>query len=177
MEKKNEITKPGFSLIEMVVTVLIAGIVILGIAAVMADAHRGYRKMYERIHGNIVNDAYAARLKFDSVCRKSSRYHIGYAPQEVIVLLYSNNLNPGADPDKYARFYPEDDSYPTNLILDTGTYDPNTGAITPTGDPETVAQNVEELKFSLDGKSVQMTLTLDDDEHGLTVVCSSIRHN
>ena len=174
--KNNRTNRAGFTLIELMITILIASIVMLGIAGVMADAHRGYRKMYERIHGDVVTQAYTARLKFDAVCRKSSRYHIAYAPQEVTVLLYSDNLNPGADPDRYARFYPQDNSYPTALMLDTGTYNPGTGATTNTG-TETVATNVEELKFSVDGKSVQMTLTLDDGEHGLTVTCSSVRHN
>ena len=169
----------GFTLIELMVTMLIASVVMLGIAGIMADAHRGYNQMYTRIHGAIVTDAYAARLRFDKICRRA---RVGTAALNadataVLVLYYSvpNDTNdPYQEQDRYALFYQSG----TNLMLDTGTYDPNTGVTVPTG-TETVAGNVTELQFSapIDGKSVQMVLTLSNADHSITVTCGSIMHN
>ena len=81
------------------------------------------------------------------------------------VLYYSTpNVNGDADlpPDRYAAFFLNG----TDLMLATGTYDPNSGATVQTG-TETVAGNVTELQFSAppDFKSVQMVMTLADSDH------------
>ncbi len=184
--KKNITNKSGFTLIELMVTILIASFVFLGVAMVLADSVRGFKQMQTRVHGAIVNDAYFARLRFDSVCRKASKVygHIVYdaaTPQEVTVFWYSDNINPEAlGLNKYAKFYLSG----TNFMLDQGpaTYNSTDESVTASATVDstmTVAANVTELKFSVDGTSVQMTLTLFDNnlQQGLTVVCSSIRHN
>jgi len=167
--------RPGFSLIELMVTILIASIVLLGLANIMADAHRGYGKMYERIHGDVVNDAYVARLRFDKICRRAraGTAVVDTSVPSLQVLYYATpNMDGDADlpPDRYAEFYLSG----TDLMLDTG-ITPGT----PTAPPETVASNVIELQFSapLDGKSVQMVMTLSDSDHSMTVTCGSIMHN
>lgn len=186
--QKRKTKKSGFTLIELMVTILIASIVLLGLANVIADAHRGYGKMYTRVHGNIVNDAYVARLRFDKICRqaRAGSAALNADATAVQVLYYSTpNVNGSADGDdelnRYALFYQSG----TDLMLETGTYDPNTGNTTPTGTPETVAGNVMELQFSApDTRSVQMVMTLknqnpanDDDRHSITVTCGAIMHN
>lgn len=173
--------KSGFTLVEMMVTILILTVVMLGLAGVMADSHKGYNRMYKRIHGDVVNDAYVARLRFDKVCRKAraGSADLGIDPDVPFlqILYYSTpNTNGPADlpPDRYAQFYLNG----ADLMLDTGTYDPETGVGPPTG-TETVARNVTELKFSaVGGKCCQMVMTLlKDGEHSITVTCSSIMHN
>ena len=78
--------------------------------------------------------------------------------------------NPYLPPDMFAEFSLNG----TNLILTSGPKPKGTADV-----QETIAANVTELKFSapLDGKSVQMVLTLVDNNHSLTVTCGSIMHN
>jgi prepilin-type N-terminal cleavage/methylation domain-containing protein len=180
VRKRGSLT--GFTMIELMVTVLIASVVMLGIGGVIADAHKGFRQMYDRIHGDIVTDAYAARLKFDKMCRKAraGTAALNEDATAVLVLYYSapNDTNdPYLPPDRYAIFYQSG----TNLMLDTGT----TATWTP-DTTEIVAGNVTELQFSVpvDVKSVQMVMTLDEDQnpdddsgYSITITCGSIMHN
>jgi len=185
MPKK--ITKQsGFTMVELMVTVLIASIIMVAISGVIADASKGYNQMYNRIHGDIINDAYVARLRFDKICRsaRAGTAILNADATTLQVLYYSkpNNTNdPNLPPDRYAEFYLNN----TNLMLDTGTYNPNTGVIAQTG-TETVARNVvgSSLKFSapVNEKSVQMVMTLDknpaiNSDYSITVTCGSIMHN
>ena len=56
-------------------------------------------------------------------------------------------------------------------------YDPNSGT-TAEISSITVAKNVEELNFSANhNKSVQMIMTLDNDDHSMTITCGSVMHN
>lgn len=171
MPKK--ITKQsGFTLIEMMVTIVIVSIVMLAIAGVIADAHKGYSQMCDRIQGDIVTDAYAARLRFDKICRmaRAGTAIVGTSPPTLRVSYYSvpnTTGDPDLSPDSNATFSLSG----TNLVLNTGT------------GTETVARNVIELRFSeVDDKSVQMVMTLDKDpgnpnDYSITVTCGSIMHN
>jgi len=169
----------GLTLVELMITVLIASIAIVGISGVIAGSHRDYRLMFERIHGDIVNDAYSARLRFDKICRKAKAGTalVDSSIPSLEVLYYSSpNVNGSAylPPDRFARFYLSG----TDLMLETA-------PIGGTDDtPERVARNVVELEFSAlgDGKSVQMVMTLDEDtdddtDYSLTIACGAIMHN
>ena len=166
--------KSGFTLIELMVTILLASVVFLGVAVVMADGIRGYRQMLTRVHGNLANDAYVARIKFDKICRKAraNSATLDTSVPSLQVLYYSTpNTTGGADdpPDMYALFYLNG----TSLMLDTGTVTAGTAATT-----ETVANSVTELQFSTThSKSVQMVVTLNDNVNSITVTCGSIMHN
>jgi prepilin-type N-terminal cleavage/methylation domain-containing protein len=175
MKTKND----GLTLVELMITVLIASIAIVGISGVIAGSHRDYRLMFERIHGDIVNDAYSARLRFDKICRKAraGTALIDTSIPSLEVLYYSSpNVNGSAylDPDRYARFYLSG----TNLMLETAPIGGTDDA------PELVARNVVELEFSAPdgGRSVQMVMTLDEDtdddsDYSLTITCGAIMHN
>jgi len=173
--------KFGFTLVELMVTVLIVGIAILAISGVIAGAHKDYAAMFKRVHGQITNDAFAARLRFDKICRLASAGDatIDTSVPSLRVLYYSTpNVNGNAylEPDSYARFYLED----SQLKLETG-------LIGSTDDlPEVLASNVAELEFSFsnpgDSKSIQMVMTLDADtsnahDYSMTITCGSIMHN
>ena len=164
----------GFTLIELMVTILIASIVVLGVASVMADAHRGYNRMYQRIHGNVITEAYTARMRFDAICRKASSGGVSLDTSIPMLEVYYYsvpNVHGDADllPDLYAQFYLNG----TSLMLARG--DIVSGAVIAT---EVLATNVTELKFSADsGRSVQMVMTLDDGRDSITVTCGSMRHN
>ena len=192
---ENRKTKTGFTLIELMVTILLASIVFLGIGVVLADGIRGYKRMFTRIHGDIVNDAYVARIKFDRICRKaragSAIVSVDGNGNSLLEVNYysvpnvSGNAN--QEPDRYAKFY-LNGTYPASLMLDTSTIGPNTVTTT-----QTVASNVTELQFSsqfideetgyVTGNGLQMVMTLNDknttkdSNHSITITCCSIMHN
>ena len=169
----------GLTLVELMITVLIMSIAIISISGVIAGSHRNFRLMFERIHGDIVNDAYATRLRFDKICRKAKAGTalVDTSVPSLEVLYYSSpNVNDSANlpPDRFALFYLSG----TNLMLDTGPI----GSDADTS--EILARNVAELEFSAlsDSKSVQMVMTLDEDtdndhDYSQTIACGAIMHN
>ena len=171
----------GVTLIELMVVVIIVGIAIIGVSGVIAGSHRDYSIMFKRVHGQITNDAYSARLKFDKICRQAAAGSavIDTSVPSLEVLYYSSpnvNGNAYAKPDSFAKFYLSG----TDLLLERELIG-NTDSI-----PEVLASNVAELKFSFsepqDSKNVQMVMTLDkdtsnDNDYSMTITCGSIMHN
>ncbi len=174
----------GFTLIELMVTAIIVAIAILGISGVIAGSHRDYAQMFKRVHGQISNDAYTTRLRFDKICRKArfGSAVIDTSVPSLEVLYYSSpNVNGSpllelSPPDSYAKFYLSGNQ----LLLETGLID------TTDSTPEVLASNVSDLEFSYsnpnDSKSVQMVMTLDKDtsnsyDYSITITCGSIMHN
>ncbi|MBN2589345.1 MAG: prepilin-type N-terminal cleavage/methylation domain-containing protein [Sedimentisphaerales bacterium] len=163
----------GITLIELMVTVVIIVVAIVSISGVIAGVHKDYSKMYKRVHGNVTNESYTARLKFDQVCRRGTagKALIDTSIPSLEIWYYSvPNVNDEAylPPDKFARFYRSD----TNLMLSTG--DIGSSADT----TQIVASNVIGLEFSyLNPKSVQMVMTLKDQNHSKTITCGSVMHN
>ncbi len=168
------INRRGVSLLELMVTILIASIVMIGAAVIIIDAHRGWNSMYQRIHGDILNDSYFASTRFDTMCRKADggTVRMETAPPLLEVYYYSvPNVGTVYDlsPDMFVQFYLNG----TELIQDSG--DIATSTVTSS---EVIARDVTELKFSAGGgKGVQMLLTLNNGKDSITVTCGSIRHN
>lgn len=184
--KTDRKTVPAFTLIEMMVTILIASIVVIAISGVLASAHRDYRKTYDRVYGDVITQAYTSRIIFDRVCRKSSRYYKNTTTDtdELYVYYFSpdNDTKPTQEPipDRYAYFYTTGGS----LMLDQGSAvvnGPNDITLQAPDRSEMLAVNVKApgavfLQPEM-SNSIQMILTLDDGEQGLTVTSSSVRHN
>lgn len=176
--KTNRTTRTAFTLVELMVTILIASVVIIAIGGVLAGAHRDYRKTYDRVYGDVTTQAYISRMTFDSICRKSSRYHkTTTGTNELYVYYYSagNTTKPTDDPipDRYAHFYTTGGS----LMVDQG---PLVSLTPQTADSSIeLAENVTSAVFLQpeSSNSIQMILTLDDGKQGITVTCSSVRHN
>lgn len=175
--KTNMTTRTAFTLVELMVTILIASIVIIAIGGVLAGAHRDYRQTYDRVYGDVTTQAYISRITFDSICRKSSRYHKTITgTNELYAYYYSvgNITKPTADPipDRYAHFYTAEGS----LMVDQGPL----VSLTPQAADSSIelAENVTSAVFlQPESNSIQMILTLYDGKQGLTVTCSSVRHN
>ena len=171
----------GFTLVELMVVVVVVGIAILGISGVIAGAHKDYSIMFKRVHGEITNDAYAARLRFDKICRsaKAGSAVIDNSIPSLELYFYSTpNVNGSAilelsPPDSFAKFYLNG----TQLMLETSTIG-NSDDIA-----EVLARNVTELEFSyVSSKNIQMVMTLDKDpannsDYAMTITCGSIMHN
>ena len=171
MRLKTKKTK-GFTLVELMVTVLAAVIVIAGAGIILVDSQRGWNKMYNRVHGDVTTDAYVARRGFDTVVRKStiSRSLVD-ADGQFVEVYYYQDFN-SVSPDRFSNFYRNG----LLLLVDYGEYDWDSKTTTPLS-TVTLARNVKAVNFSIQGVSVQMLLTLDDEKESVTLVSSAVRHN
>jgi prepilin-type N-terminal cleavage/methylation domain-containing protein len=160
----------GLTLVEMMVAILIASIVVLGMGAVLADAHKGYNKMYDRINSPVVQDAYAAKAIFDRIVRKASAT-IDPVMGTMSVKVYYYSAAGVGDPDRYAEFYVDGN----DLKLDEGTHTSTSDTMSST---MVIAGNVQDdSEFFQKGACVQMILHLNNGKEDLVITCSSIRHN
>ena len=168
MAKKRFKIASGFTITELVIAIVISAIVILGISLVVADSHKGWVRMYDRIYSGVVSDAYVARGKFDFVIRKSSRenFSVDSAGNWIEVYWYAGSGSTVLD--RYARFYVSG----SNLNLEYGTLNPRA-----TLNVETVCGNVSACVFKSAGRSAQMILTLDDGEQTVKITSSAVMHN
>ena len=174
--KMNKIltNRRGVTLMELLVTMSIATIVMLGASVIIVDAHYGWNSMYQRIHGDVMSDAYFARMRFDTVCRKADGANVRLDADVPLIEVYcysalNDSDDPDLEPDLFVQFYLNE----TELVQDIG--DIATNTVTSS---EVIAKDVAELKFSAEGdRGAQMLLTLNNGEESITVTCGSVRHN
>ncbi len=171
MRLKTKKTK-GFTLVELMVTALAAVIVIAGAGIILVDSQRGWNKMYNRVHGDVTTDAYVARRAFDTAVRKSTiNRSLVDADGQFVEVYYYRDFN-SVSPDKFTNFYRNG----SLLLVDYGEYDWDSKTTIPVS-TVTLARNVKAVNFSIQGVSVQMLLTLDDEKESVTLVSSALRHN
>jgi len=168
--------RPGFTLVELVVTATIMIIVILALGTVIVDSIRGWNKMYARVYADVVTDSYVARNAFDRVVRQAWR---GRPPQvgeggATLEVYYYSSPSAGA-PDRYARF--EVDAGKKELLIKHGNRALDGTLAAPDRTEEDFCHNVSACVFMGDGRSAQMELTLDDGTLSATVVSSAVMHN
>jgi prepilin-type N-terminal cleavage/methylation domain-containing protein len=169
--------KKGFTLVELMVSISISLIVVLGIGVMMIDTHRGWRLMYNRVHGDVPADVQAAMAAFDSIVRKSSasKGNIGTASSSATLYYYQNSSDYSVEePDAYAKFYFDG----TKLKVDYGLID-SSGNLLSADNTAVLARNVDVQSsgFAGTGRSVQMVLKLDDSNDSTTVVSCAVRNN
>ena len=168
MVEKKATNSKGLTIIELMIAVVFLGIAILGIGIVLADSHRGWNAMYDRVYSDVVTDAHIARRMFDGIVRKASRNHITVDTGGTWAeLLYYEDWTSTAL-DRYARFYTANGE----LYIEYGTLDPKETLRT-----QTVCSNVSSCVFTRAGGSVQMVLRLDNGSEAATVVSSAVAHN
>lgn len=167
--------RPGFSLTELVVTILIALIVILAVGTVIADGVGGWGKMYETVYSDVRDDSFIARKTFDRVIRNAIRQPISVDPAGAWVEVYYYSTSSMPVVDRYARFYRSRRA----LILERGTFTPGDIGSKSVLSMEMVCTNVVSCIFKRDGRSVQMILRLNDRTmlRDLVVVTSAVAHN
>lgn len=173
----NKKKKRGVTLVELMVTVLIATLVIAGIGVAMVDSIKAFPKMYERTEGNLVNDAYVVRAAFDRICRKASIRLAETDSGGTFVVVYAYNDANSVSLDRYAQFRASG----TSLLVDHGTYNAATKAKALTS-TETLATTLDTAiskrpKFAVDGSSIVMAVSLKKGNQEMTVTSSAFRHN
>jgi prepilin-type N-terminal cleavage/methylation domain-containing protein len=166
----------GFTLIEMMLTILIATLVFVAIGVAMVDSIKSFPVMNERAQGSVVTDAYVAKATFDRICRQASIAAnvplVGINGSDVEVYYYSN---PGdmslTKPDQYARFYVSGNQ----LLVEKGAY-PKNGSATVEVLANTADTNVLPT-FGVQGTSVTMVLNLRKSDQTMVVTSAAVRHN
>jgi len=168
MNKKSHIASRGFTLVELIITIIVMSIVVSAIAVVIVDSQRCWRVLYRRINSDVVTDGYVARKKFDAVMRRASGEIILIDNDGDWIEVYYYADDSSTVVDRYARFYEADGA----LNMEYGQLNPRT-----TSDVETVCGNVSDCTFKQFGRSAQMMLTLDDGTQKNTIVTSAVTHN
>jgi hypothetical protein len=190
--------RSGLTLIELMITVLIATLVVAGIGVVMIDTIKAFPKMYERTTGNyqrqdatsgagVIPDAYVARATFDSVCRKASKYYNKAlsGTNDWVTVYYYSSLSPTLTaPDKCAKFI--FDNTKKTLTISNGTAKPpydGTTDILP-ANATLLASYVTNARFDIQGNSVIMAMTIDNSTDTaarqklqMTVTCAAEMHD
>jgi prepilin-type N-terminal cleavage/methylation domain-containing protein len=168
MIKKRPNNLRGFTLVELMITMVVMLIVGLAVGVVIVDGQSGWNFMYERINSDVVTDGYVARKQFDAVMRKASREKVLMDDAGGWVEVYYYATASSTVVDRYARFYVADG----DLNLESGQLEPRA-----TLGVETVCGNVTSCAFKQAGQSVQMILTLDNGTQTNTIVSSAITHS
>jgi len=168
MNKKRHRARKGFTLVELMITMVIMLIVGLAIGVVIVDGQTGWNTMYNRLNSDVVTDGYVARKKFDAVMRSASRKQLLIAADGGWIKVYSYASPSSTVVDRYSRFYVSDG----DLNLEYGQLDPGV-----TLSVDTVCGNVAACVFKQAGTSTQMTLTLDNGTQTNTIVSSAVTHN
>lgn len=166
---RNTFYKPSaFTLIELVITVLLASLIMLGLGIMMYDNQLGWNKMYNRLYSDIATDGLITQKAFDAVVRKSSRnnFNIDPAGQWVELAYYSDTAV--STIDRYARFYKSG----SDLYIEEGTTDPRAAI-----DTWKICSSVSTCRFLNSGDSVQMFMTLDDGSEQVEVLSTAVMHN
>ncbi len=163
-------SRNGVTLLELIITMAVATIVIVGIGVFMVDIQRGWGRMFSRVHSDVVADAYIARKAFDGIVRKSARhYWIGADGSSVEVEYWNDTANNDATlPDRYARFYLSDN----RLLVEHGIRSPRTELRT-----DVLAEDVTGCTFSGIGTALKMSLFLDNGSEAISLVSSGVMHN
>jgi len=168
MNKKRPRAQKGFTLVELMITMVIMTVVGLAIGVVIVDGQNGWNTMYNRLNSDVVTDGYVARKKFDTVMRSASREQSLVASDGSWIEVYSYASPSSTVVDRYSRFYVSDG----DLNLEYGQVDPRV-----TLSVDTVCGNVSTCTFRQVGTSTQMTLTLDNETQTNTIVSSAVTHN
>jgi len=151
------------------VAVTIGCIVMLGVGMAIADSHRGYRAMYDRMYSDVVTEGYVARKMFDSVVRRATRTRFLLDANGKWLEVYHCQDPNSTIVDTYARFYQANNE----LYIEYGSLNPRQTLST-----HTVCVNVATCVFFRGaGRSAQMVLTLDNGSQTATVVSSAVMQN
>jgi prepilin-type N-terminal cleavage/methylation domain-containing protein len=157
----------GFTLIELMVTLLISTIIVAAIGVMVADSSGWFSDSYSRINSDPAIQSLLTRKTFERVMRQASSNGFWVSPDSTAVEInyYSSPTSPI---DSYAQFFVSG----TDLILERGTLVPKTPIST-----ETVCQNLSTCTFKAAGSAVQMILILDDGKNKQESMTSAILHN
>ncbi len=152
--KKQTYRYSGFTLVELVMGFLVAGVSVLCIGFFMADNQRCYSEIYQQALSDDSQDERVVKAVFNKTIRQASfagTASVDTNGQWLEVQYYSSSAV--ASPDRYALFYVSNGT----LSLEKGVLETHQQLST-----QSVCDNVNAVQFDLAGTSVQMFLDIDD---------------
>jgi Tfp pilus assembly protein PilE len=178
--------RAGVTLIELMITVLIAMLVLAGIGIAMVDSIKSFPAMNERTQGSVVTDAYVAKAAFDRYCRKASikysKPQIGNIADSLEVYHYQDGNSPALD--RYATFSVSGKQLQVTYGQCTIVGPAASPVVTKTGAAytEILATTIDSsianpVMFMTDGADVIMVLRLKNGNQEMTVTSAAVRHN
>ena len=168
MLKKIAKNNTGLTIVEVMVAVVFLGLAVLALGLVLADSHRGWNRMYNRVYSDVVTDSHVARRTFDRLVRQAGKDYIQVDENGAWAQVRYYADTSSTTLDRYARFYQAGNQ----LRIEHGTVDPVQVLRT-----ETVCSNVSSCLFSRSGKAIEMILRLDNGSETATVMTSAVAHN
>jgi hypothetical protein len=168
MHKKILEVRRGFSLSELMVTVLVTMILILGAAFIVTDSQRMWGRIYSRANSNVVQEGFIARKTFERLVRKASGEGFLVDPAGFWLEVYYYASDSSTTLDRYARLYES----AGELVVEEGILEPRE-----TLNVRTVSRCVQRCVFKGDGRSAQMLLTLSNGEQTIGVPVSAFMHS
>ena len=168
MNKKRNPSSSGFTIVELMMSMTILGIIGAAIGVVIVDSQRSWSTMYDNLNSDFSSGGIAARNKFDSVMRKASGDSLSIDTEGDWIQIYYYASEESTTVDRYGKFYVSDD----DLNYEYGTLDPEAEI-----DTEVVCDSVSNCKFRQSGQSVQMILVLDNDRQKRVIATSAVLHN
>lgn len=166
-EKNTDKNNSGFTLIELMVTLMISTIILSAIGVMVADSSSWFSKSYSKVHSQPATESLIARKTFERIIRQASSTGFSVSPDGTTVEIYYYS-SPSNPIDRYAQFYTSG----SDLILERGSLIPKTPTST-----EIVCQNISTCTFKSTGSAVQMILVLDDGKNKYGSLTSAIMHN
>ena len=166
----------GVTMVELCVAMLASAIMLVAVVGVVASNQRDYNQTYERVHGQLVQEAYVARRTFEHTVREASvRKCVPTGTLSTSMEVYCYSSATATALDSYALFYLSEGG---NLMVQRGGIMPGTFDHT-SGVPsiQTLAHNVTSCHFLQSGPCISMTLLLDDGKLDLPVMATAMRHN
>jgi competence protein ComGC len=157
----------GFTLVEMVVSLLATSVLILATGMFLADNQRAFNDTYDHAYSPVTGDDITARIVFQKTIRQASSVggtaSVASDGSWLEVQYYSQPES--ASLDRSARFYLSgQDLLLENRDLGTG----QSVAV------QTVCRTVDSVAFGLTGNSAQMFLELDDGSSLRTLNTSAV---
>ncbi|MBN2138934.1 MAG: hypothetical protein JW720_14085 [Sedimentisphaerales bacterium] len=165
--------RPGLTIAELMVAMVIVLIVILALGTAIADGVRGWHRAYEKVYADVVTDSYAARKAFDRVVRNATRHLYQIDPEGNWLEVYYYSTSTAPIVDRYARLYSTNGIF----LIEHGSWVPGSTNPKTRLRTEIVCMNVSSCVFKSQGHSAQMVLTLDDGSQDIVVVTSAVMHN
>lgn len=160
--------RPGITMVELIIAIVISLIVVGTIGLVLVDSQRGWRTMWEKTNADVVSGGFAAGRRFDSALRKASSIAANVAEDGSSIEVYCYEDSGSTNLDRYQRMFKSGD----DLMYEYGRLFPRETIFM-----QTVCGNVTGCIFNHLHRGAQMTLTLDDGEQTNTVVTSAYMHN
>ncbi|MHC5083046.1 MAG: PulJ/GspJ family protein [Planctomycetota bacterium] len=173
--KKTHFKQNGFTLVELLTTIVICSIVVLAAGVMLVDSHRGWLDSYAKVHGGAANDAKMVQTAFERIIRKSSRSKYLFDGQDDLTVYYYKHWLNSTELDRYARFYRSSDN-PSEMYLVHGVInddDDDDGVLSRVR----LASHVTDLEFLPTSGGVEIKLALDDGREVTTVMTTAILHN